>query len=100
MDEKTQHTDASYIERKHSLTDHEILGDNTHAKEDAMHYGHLSEEELLLEKKLRRRIDFTIMPMVVLVRRTAVFPIVVEREVLMECLPDLHHELHRSAHTH
>ena len=50
------------------IHDAEILGDKDRAKEDAMHFGHLSPEELLQEKKLKRKIDSVIMPMVVMVR--------------------------------
>lgn len=50
------------------MHDANILGDKEYAKEEAMHFGHLSEEELRLEKKLRLRIDFIIMPFVVVVR--------------------------------
>jgi hypothetical protein len=35
--------------------------------EEAMHHGALTEEELAIEKKLIRKIDFLIMPLVVLV---------------------------------
>lgn len=34
---------------------------------EALHYGSLSQEELDDEKKLRRKIDLTIMPLVVLI---------------------------------
>ena len=47
------------------IHDKDLVGTKT--KESAMHSNHLTEEELELEKKLRRRIDSTIMPMVVLV---------------------------------
>ena len=73
MDEKTAHPrrDSSNVERNITnaefLHDKDILGENEHAQEDAMHFGHLSDEELVLEKKLRRKIDSTIMPVVVLV---------------------------------
>jgi hypothetical protein len=47
--------------------DKDILSGSEGAKEDAMHFGELSQDELILEKKLRRKIDSVIMPMVVLV---------------------------------
>lgn len=61
-------TDANEIERRASdgeLHDKDLVGEK--AKADAEHYGHLSEEELVLEKKLRRKIDMVIMPTVILV---------------------------------
>lgn len=45
--------------------DKDIVGNKDRA--DAEHYGHLSEEELVLEKKLQRKIDMIIMPTVILV---------------------------------
>ena len=50
------------------MLDHDVLGEKagiTH--EEAMHYGALTEEELEVEKRLVRRIDGRIMPLVVLV---------------------------------
>ena len=71
--EKRALEDATHVEKTRSdsevIHDGAILGDKQHAIEDAMHFGHLSEEELILQKKLLRRIDFVIMPMVVLVRK-------------------------------
>ena len=60
-------------EEEHAPSDSEvthdatIMGDKEHDMNEAMQYGHLSEEELRLEKKLRLRIDLTIMPFVVVV---------------------------------
>ena len=51
----------------HVIHDKELFGNKQGLREDAMHYGHLSEEELVLEKKLRRKIDSVIMPMVIAV---------------------------------
>lgn len=51
-----------------AVLDHEILGQKaalTH--EEAVHVGDLSEEELAIEKKLRRKTDILIMPLIVLV---------------------------------
>lgn len=51
-----------------TVADHELLGDKVNlSHEEAMHFGALTEEELVTEKKLRRKIDTAIMPMVVLV---------------------------------
>jgi hypothetical protein len=51
------------------VTDHDLLGDKANAthKEIATHFGKLTDEELVLEKKLRRKIDSLIMPLVILV---------------------------------
>lgn len=56
------------IEDKTAVADHDLLGDkpdNSH--EEAMHLGSLTEDELVVEKKLKRKIDILVMPMVVLV---------------------------------
>jgi len=51
-----------------TIADHELLGDKLNTShEEAMHFGALTEEELVIEKKLRRKIDSLIMPTVVLV---------------------------------
>lgn len=55
-----------------ALADHDIMGDKAYAShEEYVHNNeemlHLSEEELQTEKKLRRKIDLLIMPLVVLV---------------------------------
>ena len=47
------------------VADHDIVGNKD--RSDADRYGHLSPEELVLEKKLRRKIDMVIMPTVILV---------------------------------
>jgi hypothetical protein len=50
------------------VTDHELIGeklDVTHS--EVMHFGQLTDEELVIEKKLRRKIDSLIMPLVILV---------------------------------
>ena len=55
-------------DRRPSITDRELLGDKfSTSHEDAVHFGALTEDELVTEKKLRRKIDTLIMPMVVLV---------------------------------
>jgi hypothetical protein len=50
------------------VTDHDLMGEKlevTHS--EVMHFGKLTEEELVIEKKLRRKIDSLIMPLVILV---------------------------------
>ena len=50
------------------IADKEILGERASiSHEEAMHFGELSPEELVIEKKLLRKIDSLIMPLVVLV---------------------------------
>ncbi|ETN41509.1 uncharacterized protein HMPREF1541_03445 [Cyphellophora europaea CBS 101466] len=50
------------------VLDHEILGEKADiSHEEAMHFGVLTPEELVTEKRLRRKIDSLIMPMVVAV---------------------------------
>ena len=74
MDDSEKRGLETTTHKEHAPSDSEvthdanILGDKEHAIEEAMHWGHLSEEELRLEKKLRLRIDLIIMPFVVLVR--------------------------------
>ena len=51
------------------LHDHDVLGRANITKEDAIHMGQLSGEELMHEKKLLRKIDSMIMPLVMLVSR-------------------------------
>lgn len=55
-----------------AISDHDILGEKTFTKHEE--YAHvdneariLSPEELVIEKKLRRKIDLLIMPLIVLV---------------------------------
>lgn len=55
------------IGQDHVVHDSELIGSREGAKEDAMHFGQLTEEELMHQKTLRRKIDSVIMPMVVLV---------------------------------
>ena len=50
------------------LQDHDVLGDKVNVSHDeVMHFGKLTDEELFIEKKLRRKIDMLIMPLVILV---------------------------------
>lgn len=66
MDYKSE---PSELEKRASIDggvhDKDVVGGKSHA--DADRYGHLSEEELVLEKKLKRKIDLVIMPTVILV---------------------------------
>lgn len=68
--EKTnhEHEEISPSARNHHVVhDSELMGNREGAKQDAMHFGQLTEEELVHQKTLRRKIDSVIMPMVVLV---------------------------------
>lgn len=48
------------------VADHELLGDKLDTSHDeAIHLGALTEEELEIEKKLKKKIDLYIMPYVV-----------------------------------
>ena len=50
------------------ILDHDVLGEKADiSHEEAMHFGALTAEELAIEKKLVRKIDTLIMPLVVLV---------------------------------
>ncbi|CAK4031709.1 MFS general substrate transporter [Lecanosticta acicola] len=49
----------------HEVADHDIIGKGS--KEEASHLTELTEEEKVIEKKLKRKIDTLIMPLVVLV---------------------------------
>lgn len=54
--------------RRASLKDHDLMEDKANLTHDeTVKLTELTEEELAIEKKLKRRIDFTIMPLVVLV---------------------------------
>ena len=50
-----------------TIADHEILGSNKVEHDEALHLSQLTPDELVLQKKLRKKIDMLIMPMVVLV---------------------------------
>jgi hypothetical protein len=52
--------------------DHDVMGRNFDdpeqietIRQEALHHGHLSAEELEIEKKLRRKIDMRIMPVLI-----------------------------------
>lgn len=55
------------IAHEEAIRDHDVLGEKEYTREEAMHFGQLTEEELAVEKKLKRRIDALIMPLVILV---------------------------------
>lgn len=51
-----------------AVSDRDVLGDKGDiSHEEAMHFGQLTEEERAIEKKLVRKIDIMIMPLMVLV---------------------------------
>lgn len=50
-----------------TLHDHDVMGNTNITREEAMHLGTLTAEEKAVEKKLRRKIDSLIMPMVMTV---------------------------------
>jgi len=59
MEKETQIVDRRV---SNTVADHELLGDKANISHDeAMHFGVLTEEELVVEKKLRRKIDTLIM---------------------------------------
>ena len=56
------------IKSNEVIHDADVLGDKAGASyEETMHFAALTEEEKVIEKKLKRRIDSLIMPLVVLV---------------------------------
>lgn len=56
------------VDAERGITDSEAMGEKADISHDeVVHITRLTEEELVLEKKLRRRIDSLIMPLVVLV---------------------------------
>ena len=56
------------VVRADKVLDHEVLGDKGNlSHEEAMHFGELTPEEKELEKKLVRKIDIRIMPLMVTV---------------------------------
>ena len=56
------------VDSRGGVDDHAIFVEDRRTSADVMHLNQLSEEELVMEKKLKRRIDSVIMPFVVLVR--------------------------------
>jgi hypothetical protein len=50
------------------MQEQDVLGHKANVSHDeGMHFGELTEDELVIEKKLRRKIDLLIMPLVILV---------------------------------
>jgi hypothetical protein len=50
------------------VLDHDVLGEKMGISHDeAMHFGELTADELAIEKALVRKIDFRVMPLIVLV---------------------------------
>lgn len=59
------HGDKSENFHQEVIHDHDVTGKAAEA--EASHIGHLTDEEKAIEKKLRRKIDSLIMPLVILV---------------------------------
>jgi hypothetical protein len=56
------------MDDKKLVADHDVSGVKaTASHKEVMHFGQLTDEELVLEKRLRRKIDTLIMPLVILV---------------------------------
>ncbi|KIX02406.1 uncharacterized protein Z518_08347 [Rhinocladiella mackenziei CBS 650.93] len=56
------------VKEANVVLDHDVLGEKAAiSHEEAMHFGQLTEEERAIEKKLVRKIDLMIMPLIVLV---------------------------------
>ena len=59
---------VSYERKGSVMRDAEIIGDKpVVSHEERVHWGQLTPDELVIEKKLRRKIDALIMPCVILV---------------------------------
>lgn len=57
---------AAVPEHHTQLADHELMGEKANVTHDeAKHIGELTAEEKEIEKKLKRRIDSVIMPLVI-----------------------------------
>lgn len=67
MDSSDNDIEKHHIGHHDAVHDKKLMGENFDVKEQAMHFGKLSEEELIDEKRLKKKIDSVIMPMVVLV---------------------------------
>jgi hypothetical protein len=65
MEEDGVKRDTSYKEVVH---DNDVLGQSNVTREDAAHFGQLTPEERMHEKQLKKKIDFLIMPLVMVVR--------------------------------
>ncbi|KAK5168929.1 uncharacterized protein LTR77_006238 [Saxophila tyrrhenica] len=55
------------LAHQEAARDHDVVGNHGVNPEEAMHWGELTENELVLEKQLKRKIDMLIMPLVMLV---------------------------------
>lgn len=61
-------TDLQHHNMANTFTDHALMGEKAQiSHEEAIHFAELTPEEKVIEKKLRRKIDALIMPLVVLV---------------------------------
>ncbi len=67
-DDKKEVDHGDDLVQKEVVHDHDVLGQNDVTREDAMHMGQLTPEELELERKLRKKIDLMIMPLIMTVR--------------------------------
>ena len=67
----TGHDQKADLSHHEVLHDRDILGDGNISREDALHYGALTEEERMHEMKLKKKIDLMIMPLVMLVWENA-----------------------------
>ena len=56
-----------YSSRSEGGHDHDAVGNTNMTREDADHMKHLTEDELAIQKKLLRKVDSLIMPLVMLV---------------------------------
>lgn len=61
-------------DRTEVLHDHDVIGGRNMSREEAMHLGELTPEELEIEKRLVKKTDRMIMPLVMLVRRPFCYP--------------------------
>ena len=59
---------VEYADHKELAHDHDILKGTNVTREDAMHMGELTPEEAQTARRLRRRLDLRIMPLVMSVR--------------------------------
>ena len=55
------------VEHREHIQHDASFGKPNIARDDVMHFAQLSEEELIVQKKLVRKIDILIMPLVILV---------------------------------
>lgn len=74
--------------------DHDLLGRTNDTREDAIHMGQLTEEELKHEKKLLKKIDSMIMPLVMLVSLTTDCYVDGKRELIASSILGVSDELH------